>query len=630
MADPKVSIKISTEGADRAKRDLKGVGGSAGVSAAAIAKGFLIAKAALGVFNVAVGAVKKGFNALKGIIQEGADFKRLEVATLQLAKNMKIGEDTIRGWEKELRKSNTTGEKATKVIQSLLRSGLIKMEEGVATLGKRLDGTNITMNEFTMTAKNLAAAAGISSGKGIDALTTALQKNRPEMLESLGINLNMVRVNKDYAKSIGKTRSELTAQEESQALLNAIMKEGEKVVGTYDAVNKTAAKNLLSMDDAMDTIRKTLGVGLEPAFQAVTGVVLNFLKMFRDGVSNLRPKLEVISEKIRAFIELFIEGFSERLPEIKAAFEGLIESLRILASHFSINEEKAGDLANTLGVTLGTIVQNIILNIDDFVKSFTDGMPAIETAVDGLKEALGLLGIDIDGFIEKGDEAHDSTDTFGTKAGDVAAGGIATLIEGLEKAVIWWDENKEDIIATKKALEQLVKWIAKIVTKVSEMKKSWDDFKEAMGPFAVFFETSVVGPFKALLIPLREIKGLIDEIQGSQAPDADMLKDSLMAPGRGISEEEAQDRMANPGNYAKGGIVGGSSFSGDRIPIRVNSGEAVLTQGMQVGILKLLEKIGDTPSANKNVNFNGNVNIGGQRSEAQGMNMFSNLLQGAV
>ena len=64
--------------------------------------------------------------------------------------------------------------------------------------------------------------------------------------------------------------------------------------------------------------------------------------------------------------------------------------------------------------------------------------------------------------------------------------------------------------------------------------------------------------------------------------------------------------LANVPKFAEGGVVGGSSYYGDRILARLNSGELVLNQGQQAALLDNLERPG------QNVHVSGDFRISGR------------------
>lgn len=67
----------------------------------------------------------------------------------------------------------------------------------------------------------------------------------------------------------------------------------------------------------------------------------------------------------------------------------------------------------------------------------------------------------------------------------------------------------------------------------------------------------------------------------------------------------AQIKSATAGAYAQGGIVGGSSFSGDRLTARVNSGEMILNQRQQKNLFNLLDNDAMPKAGGTNVQVTG-------------------------
>jgi len=80
--------------------------------------------------------------------------------------------------------------------------------------------------------------------------------------------------------------------------------------------------------------------------------------------------------------------------------------------------------------------------------------------------------------------------------------------------------------------------------------------------------------------------------------------------------------FVNIPRFAQGGIVGGSSTSGDKVLARVNSGEMVLNKSQQSNLFNLLKNM----SMSQNIAFNAPINFAGQSSPMQQENQFVNLL----
>ena len=61
--------------------------------------------------------------------------------------------------------------------------------------------------------------------------------------------------------------------------------------------------------------------------------------------------------------------------------------------------------------------------------------------------------------------------------------------------------------------------------------------------------------------------------------------------------------LALMGTFANGGVIGGNSYSGDRLLARVNSGEAILNQNQQKHLFTLLDGNHGTSVSGGNVRF---------------------------
>ena len=66
------------------------------------------------------------------------------------------------------------------------------------------------------------------------------------VLKNAGLQVQAGQAVEEYAKSVGKSTKELTDAERSQAVLNAVLKDGEKMAGTYAEAMKEPGKVLRS------------------------------------------------------------------------------------------------------------------------------------------------------------------------------------------------------------------------------------------------------------------------------------------------------------------------------------------------------------------------------------------------
>jgi len=84
-------------------------------------------------------------------------------------------------------------------------------------------------------AQDLAVISGMNSNEATNILTESIASQNTMRLKQFGISKTQEEIFEDYAKTLGKTASELDEVGRKEAFVHAIMKEGEKVAGTYEA-----------------------------------------------------------------------------------------------------------------------------------------------------------------------------------------------------------------------------------------------------------------------------------------------------------------------------------------------------------------------------------------------------------
>ncbi len=171
-------------------------------------------------------------------------------------------------------------------------------------------------------AQDAAVIAGYNSSQAAEQMTEAIAKLRPELLSAFGMTRNMNEIYSDYAKTIGKTTTQLVDAEKKQAILNYILKEGEKIAGTYEASMGVVGKQISSLPRYWDTLKNAIAKPLAlPALsvivEAVTNGLKNAIKWAETNVATLqkwgRTAADVAGFIIRAFksvSQIFVRNWS--------------------------------------------------------------------------------------------------------------------------------------------------------------------------------------------------------------------------------------------------------------------------------------------------------------------------------
>jgi hypothetical protein len=200
-------------------------------------------------------------------------------------------------------------------------------------------------------------------------------KAEPELLDELGIILRLDPATRAYAASVGKAVSDLTTFEKQQAVVNAVLEQGEEKFGQLSNIDPNPYTQLSAA--FQDIITTTLGFvnsGIGPFItlltenvQILTGALLIFgtsiakraLPILQEmgilvsenlakGISNLADQLE--SEDIAAAI---FEGFEDDLKNKAGLFDDVADQVK--TSFAELGDAVPTDLRTKLNKTLGTL-----------------------------------------------------------------------------------------------------------------------------------------------------------------------------------------------------------------------------------------------------------------------------------
>lgn len=459
-----VLIKFSSENKTKGdfqqvERDTKNVGSAASGSKVGVldlAKGFAVAQIAMKAFDAAMSTVNKGLDFMSETLQRGASLDMLNKSLDVVAENAGVSQKELQGMRDELAEVNTWGSKASKVLRSMIQTGTLNS----------LEDMGISFSDLTLTMKDFAATAQVSSGQAIDDFTTAIQRLSPELLEKYFTMRNLTFVYEEYADKLGIASAELTEVQKREAFLQEIMKEGERVKGVYNETYDTAGKNMLSLADAAESTQEILGLALQPAFKVVTNAALKFLKAIRDLINTASPGIEKLSTAVGDKLNSAIQALSGFFTKLWGAMQPVIQTIR-------------GAFTKA--------VENNAEKIDKLKKSLSELWEIMQKAVIGVWEAIG------------------ANEEFGEATEDAATEGVGGFIDFIQEMVNhlkdmyqWVYDNREEIaeffVTTIKAagvvikiisvvvkvFMKVVQFITKIYQKIHEVIMQVEEFVQAV------------------------------------------------------------------------------------------------------------------------------------------------------
>jgi hypothetical protein len=238
-------------------------------------------------------------SALGGLLGSSAAWTKLYAQTEMMAKGLHL----LKGAFEDIIKDSTLYAARTEVLNTVLGVTARNMNYTTAMAQaqvKAIQGMNIThQNAIDITtqlmraqidlsqatalaraAQDLAVVSGENSSDTLQHLTIAIQEQNTMMLRQYGIVVNINTVMERYAATLNKSAAALTTQERSQAMVNTIMREGQKVTGSYVLSMEDAGKMMTSLDRLFKEAKETIGNAFLPVFTDLIKLTMSLLEAF--------------------------------------------------------------------------------------------------------------------------------------------------------------------------------------------------------------------------------------------------------------------------------------------------------------------------------------------------------------
>lgn len=421
----------------------------------------------------------------RSIVAGGSAYSRMIVATDTIARNMGITSEQVQQLRDDLADANTWGTNAETVIRTLAMSGLIRMSQGLEMVDARTGKLKKGVTALTLAMKDLSASAVIDSTTGIQRLTKFIQRGDATFADGiieLG-NLNMEY--KAYAQSIGKTVAQLSAQERAQVRMNIVMREAQKVWGTYANTYQTSGKAIASIRDITKAVSEMLGRTFEPALRVGSNAILQFFISVRNYLRASGKDIADFASKVAGYMVALVRIIGKilmHLPNVGKYFANL--------ANFTVKPIKAlGDMANkSKGAGVG--LNNLSSNMDNTAKS-----------ADKLKKSLdGLAGFDEMNVLKQDTGSGNSLNDLGGGGlpSTIGAGGGGGLeIADTSKEInAWADKAEAGMLKILKPLAKIYNFFHKIKIFGKPLTTVFTKLALAFGAFSIAWK--ILSPFLSL------------------------------------------------------------------------------------------------------------------------------------
>lgn len=252
------------------------------------------------------GKIGDAFEKAFDYTRSGADILQTEKAFASLLSTMDMGPEVLREWRKA----------AGGVLTEMeLMTGFQTLAAGMTTeLTSAFAENNAKLLEISKAASALNPKLG-DTAYMYESITAGIKRSSPLILDNLGILVKVGDANEAYAKSLGKTVEELSAEERQMALLNAVMESGDTLIqqlgGSVDAATDPWDRFTTAMGRSKDT--QASMIAQSPALAATLNLFSGFMDEQTDRV---RDRIE-IGEILRQALALELIDQKEYGNELK-------------------------------------------------------------------------------------------------------------------------------------------------------------------------------------------------------------------------------------------------------------------------------------------------------------------------
>lgn len=249
----------------------------------------------------AIGAMflaSKAASFIKETADVAARTEVLDVIVKQVGKTAGYSATEIQKYVDGVKKMGITTQAADQVITKFIQRNL--------DLSKSA--------QLARVAQDAAVIGGTNSSAALEGIVHGITTQQIEVLRTYGIVINIEQELKKQAVSMQKSASALTQSEKQQAILNAVLTEGAKISGTYEASMGAVGKQIQSLPRYIEEAKNILGNEFLPILSELVLAQTKWLsdanniEILRDLFSEIASVVKVLASNAISFIDFLLKN----------------------------------------------------------------------------------------------------------------------------------------------------------------------------------------------------------------------------------------------------------------------------------------------------------------------------------
>lgn len=281
--------------------------------------------------------------------------------------------------------------------------GALSLRESMESVAKASASGMTSKNILRMgeVAKKASQALGIDMVDAMSRITRAATKLEPELVDELGLFVKTGKAAEDYAKSVGKSVSQLTDFERRMAYSNALLAEGEQKFGEIDIDTNPYTKLSAAIKDAaqsgLELVNKVLVPIVNYLSQSPTALGLGLaaigsvlIKQALPAIGQFKAGLTKASEAATALAIQKAEEAENARVQIKKANLARLEDIADKELQAVVRAESEIQSLRDKGISKNTAAYRLLsADLTDFSEANSKAIEKnIETATTSAKRLL--------------------------------------------------------------------------------------------------------------------------------------------------------------------------------------------------------------------------------------------------
>ena len=359
----------------RVRTMLGGVGRVAGIATAAIVGGGIAAAGALGNLAAQAAPLEGVQNAFAGITGDAEGMlASLQEGSMGMATNADLMESY-----------NSAAQLVGKTFAD-------QLPDAMGFLGK------------------VAAATGDDMGFMIDSLVKGVGRLSPQILDNLGIQVNLAQATENAAQTYGVEADALSKAQIQAGMMNVTLAALAENTAAMPDITDNAATKMAQLETTMTNLKDTAGLALLPVFTEITGILGTLVEEHGPMITGLLETLgsllgDVVGGALEILVPMFVSLLETLAPLAETllgmlfpALSAILEAVVPLAA--ALIESLVPVLEAVLGAVLPVAVMLVEMLAPILVDLATGLIPVLVPLIEGLAQIFGRLLVAIMPLIE--------------------------------------------------------------------------------------------------------------------------------------------------------------------------------------------------------------------------------------